>query len=100
MTLAGQSAGSITASILATATVAAGLFTRLILESGVATAPVWTALPRDAGLAIGRKVLSQLGVADVAGLQQLPATGGHDYCKRTPCLSGACGVAVLAATRE
>ena len=70
VTLAGQSAGAIIASILVTAPVAAGLLSRVVLESGVVTSPVWTGSPMEQGLAIGAGVLQALGVADLANVAE------------------------------
>ena len=79
VTVAGQSAGSIIASVLVMAAAASGLFHRAVLESGVVTSavggPVSCTLKLIRVSAKGRERQQIGGAGDVAGLDGLSARG-------------------------
>ena len=75
VTLAGESAGAVCVSALATSPLAKGLFNRVIIESSTATSPepAHSYRTMEAALAAGAKTKADLGVTSIEELRALPA---------------------------
>lgn len=75
ITIAGQSAGSMSVNVLSVSPVAQGLFTKMIAESGASIIPgrFGGSLPLDSAEARGLAFQKSIGAADLDALRAMPA---------------------------